>query len=52
MHYAFKNKSPPTSAQLTAEDYDLPTFGPKLKEVVKNVSLGRGFQLLRCHPLP
>ena len=34
-------------AQLTAEDYDLPSFGPKLKELVKNVSLGRGFQLLR-----
>lgn len=36
--------------QLTAEDYELPTFGPKLREVVKNVSLGRGFQLLRCTP--
>jgi hypothetical protein len=36
--------------QLTAkdyEDYDLPTFGPKHIKLVKNVSLGRGSQLLR-----
>ena len=34
--------------QLTKEDYALPTLGPKLVELAKSVTLGRGFQLLRC----
>ena len=34
--------------QLTKEDYDLPTLGGKLVDLAKNVSLGRGFQLITC----
>jgi len=40
--------NPSLHVQLTAEDYDLPTFAPKLRELVRIVSLGRGFQLLKC----
>ena len=34
-------------SQLTKEDYDLPTLTPKLLEIGKHVSLGRGFHLVR-----
>ena len=33
--------------QLTAEDYDLPTVAPRLKELARQVSSGRGFQLIK-----
>ena len=33
--------------QLTKEDYDWPEFSLKVIEAAKNVSLGRGFQLVR-----
>ena len=33
--------------QLTKEDFDWPEFSDKLRDAVKNVSLGRGFQLIR-----
>ena len=37
--------------QLTKQDYDLPTLGKKLVDLAKNVSLGRGFQLITCADL-
>ena len=33
--------------QLKKEDYDLPTLTPKLLAFGKEVSLGRGFQLVK-----
>lgn len=33
--------------QLTKADYALPTLGPKLVELAKSVTFGRGFQLLK-----
>lgn len=33
--------------QLTKEDYDLPTLTPKILEIGRHVSLGRGFHLIR-----
>lgn len=37
--------------QLTKEDYDLPTLTPKILELGKEVSLGRGFHLIRKFPV-
>ncbi|KAK9813026.1 hypothetical protein WJX72_007708 [[Myrmecia] bisecta] len=36
---------------LTKADYALPTLAPKLVELAKNVTYGRGFQLLRGFPV-
>lgn len=33
--------------QLTKEDYDLPTLKPKLLDIGREVSLGRGFHLVK-----
>ena len=33
--------------QLRKEDYHLPTLGPKIIELGKEVSLGKGFHLIR-----
>ena len=35
--------------QLTGDDYELPTLRPKILAWGREVSLGRGFQLLRCN---
>ena len=52
---------PASGVQLTKEDYDWPDFAERAIEAAKNVSLGRGFHLVRrvttpplatAHPLP
>ena len=35
--------------QLHKDDFNLPTLGPKLKELAGAASNGRGFQIVRCH---
>ena len=34
--------------QLKAEDFELPNVAQKMKAVAKDVSLGRGFHLIKC----
>ena len=34
--------------QLTKEDFDLPTLGPRVLDVGNHVSMGRGFHLVKC----
>lgn len=36
------------NVQLTKDDYELPTLTPKVLAVGKEVSLGRGFHLIKC----
>ncbi len=37
--------------QLTKDDFALPSLAPKLINLAKEVTLGRGFQLLKYAPL-
>ncbi|KAL4423717.1 hypothetical protein ABPG75_001018 [Micractinium tetrahymenae] len=37
--------------ELTTADFPLPTLGPKLREIVRNVTHGLGFHLLRGFPV-
>ena len=37
------------AAQLRKEDFDLPTLAPKIIDLGKEVSLGKGFHLIRCN---
>ena len=39
--------NPASGVQLTKEDYDWPDFEERAIEAAKNVSLGRGFQIVR-----
>ena len=34
--------------QLTAEDYELPTLTKTLRDIGREVTLGRGFALIKC----